>query len=156
MKIIFCFSFITWKVKTSVSFLGINNWDVIAVVFVLLFNIFGSFVLLIFTFMETSLYWNTEKAKWRKVRERECFDWNLFLSSAAHYCIITRCSLFWKLEIVSWLFFLLLDNLSENNLVSKNKDLLKKIIDKKLTWKLERFGKCIKTSIYLGIILPRA
>ena len=99
---------------------------------------------------------HTEKAKWRKVRERECFDWNLFLSSAAHYCIITRCSLFWKLEIVSWLFFLLLDNLSENNLVSKIKDLLKKIIDKKLTWKLERFGKCIKTSIYLGIILPRA
>ena len=148
--------------KTSVSFLGVLYIiEILWHWFLFCFSICLEVLSSEYLFTETSLYW-TSLGQWNEekhppIRDRECFDWNLFLSPAARYCIITTCSMFWKTEIiVSWLFFLLLDSLSENNLVSKNMDLLKNNVGNKLTWKFERFGKCIKRITYLGIILPDA
>ena len=145
--------------KTSVSFLGIYNSDIMDLALVLLFNLFGSFVFRIFIHWNIPIFNIIGTVKWRKVstnKGERMFWLNLFLSPAPHYYKIATCSLFWKTEIIiSWLFFLL-DSLSENNLVSKNMDLLKNNVGNKLTWKFERFGKCVKRITYLGIILSDA
>ena len=76
-----------WKTKTSVSFLGIYNWNNTALVFVLIFSLVVSFVFLIFIHSKslnwTSLgQWNGEK--YPPIRERESFNWNSFLSPTVH------------------------------------------------------------------------
>ena len=53
--------------KTSVSFLGIFNWDIVVLVFALLYNLFGGFV------FRTFIHWNMPKlnitgtVKWKQV-----------------------------------------------------------------------------------------
>ena len=141
-KLIFCCSFI------SVSFLRVYNWDTIALVFVLLFNLFGSFVFRIF------IYWNipilnvigTAKRRKASTEKEDRMIWLKFIF-VPHRSLLYNNKVFPVLENRNYsilIAFSPIRELERKQFGFKKYGFTEKNIGNKLIWNFECFGKRIK------------